>query len=149
MNKGWAGHWRGENATAETVICDLSYSTRRSLTSMCALGYTISGSETNTFWAADLLHRLFHMPPIGQNWVEHFADGYGEVLELAAGNESTSTRDSETLQYFALEAYAYDIAAPGVGCAGEYEESQEETEDGGDDLPAVSSVLVFLFGGVG
>ncbi|KAE8422955.1 putative peptidase domain-containing protein [Aspergillus pseudocaelatus] len=134
-NEGWAGHWRGENATAETVICDLSYSSRRSLTSMCALGYTVSGSETNTFWAADLLHRLFHMPPIGQNWVEHFADGYGEVIELAAGNKSTSTRDSETLQYFALEAYAYDIAAPGVGCVGEYDESQEEAEDGAGDLP--------------
>ncbi|KAB8265729.1 putative peptidase domain-containing protein [Aspergillus pseudonomiae] len=134
-NEGWAGHWRGENGTAETVICDLSYSTRRSLTSMCSLGYTISGSETNTFWAADLLHRLFHMPPIGQSWVEHFADGYGEVLELAAGNKSTSTRDSETLQYFALEAYAYDIAAPGVGCVGEYEENEEAADDAADDLP--------------
>lgn len=116
---------------------------------MCALGYTVSGSETNTFWAADLLHRLFHMPPIGQNWVEHFADGYGEVIELAAGNKSTSTRDSETLQYFALEAYAYDIAAPGVGCVGEYDESQEEAEEGADDLPEVSFGLVFVFGGVG
>ncbi|KAB8239527.1 putative peptidase domain-containing protein [Aspergillus alliaceus] len=139
-NDGWAGHWRGANATNETVICDLSYSARRSLTSMCALGYTVSGSKTNTFWASDLLHRLFHMPPIGQNWVEHFADGYEEVVELAAGNKSTSTRDSNTLQYFALEAYAFDVAAPGVGCAGEVEVSHEGAERGdshtADDLPA-------------
>ncbi|KAF7590087.1 hypothetical protein BBP40_003289 [Aspergillus hancockii] len=133
-NEGWAGHWRGSNATDETVICDLSYSSRRSLTTMCSLGYTVSGSETNTFWASDLLHRLFHMPPIGQNWVDHFADGYDEVIALAAGNKSTSTRDSETLQYFALEAYAFDVAAPGAGCAGHHEESGGAGGDT-DDLP--------------
>ncbi|KAE8150914.1 putative peptidase domain-containing protein [Aspergillus avenaceus] len=132
---GWAGHWRGTNATDETVICDLSYTSRRSLTTMCALGYTVSGSETNTFWASDLLHRLFHMPAIGQNWVEHFADGYLEAVELAAGNRSVSTRDSEALQYFALEAYAFDIAVPGVGCLGDVEGLGEEQEDDGDDLP--------------
>ena len=108
---------------------------------MCSLGYTISNSETNTFWAADLMHRLFHMPPIGQNWVDHFADGYDEVVELAAGNKSVSTRDSETLQYFALEAYAFDIVVPGVGCPGEHEHEHEDKADG-DDLPEVSEIIV-------
>jgi len=71
------------------------------------------------------------MPPIGQNWVDHFADGYDEVIELAASNKSVSTRDSETLQYFALEAYAFDIVVPGVGCPGEHdhEHDHEHTED--------------------
>ena len=112
---------------------------------MCSLGYTISNSETNIFWAADLMHRLFHMPPIGQNWVDHFADGYDEVVELAAGNKSVSTRDSETLQYFALEAYAFDIVVPGVGCPGEHEhEHEHEHEDkaDGEDLPEVSEIIV-------
>ena len=142
---GWAGHWRDTAAPNETVICDLSYSTRRSLTTMCSLGYTISNSETNTFWAADLMHRLFHMPPIGQNWVDHFADGYDEVVELAAGNKSVSTRDSETLQYFALEAYAFDIVVPGVGCPGEHEhkhEHEHEDKADGGDLPEVSEIVV-------
>ncbi|KAL4971022.1 major allergen Asp F2 [Aspergillus stella-maris] len=125
----WAGHWRGENATDETVICPLSYTTRRSLTTICSQGYTISGSETNTFWAGDLLHRLYHMPAIGQGFVEHYADGYEGVLEFAEGNRTEATHDSETLQYFALEVYAYDVAVPGVGCVG----GDEEEESGSGD----------------
>ncbi|KAJ5774155.1 hypothetical protein N7457_009051 [Penicillium paradoxum] len=127
--EGYAGHWRGENATDETVICDLSYETRRPLSTMCGLGYTVSKSETNTFWATDLLHRLYHIPVIGQNWVEHFADGYEEVVDLAKKNATLSTHDSETLQYFALEAYAYDIAVPGVGCAGVQHQHDETHAD--------------------
>lgn len=122
---GWAGHWRGENGTDETVICDPSYETRRSLSTMCGLGYTVSESETNTFWAADLLHRLYHVPAIGQNWIDHFADGYEEVIDQAKENATLSTRDSETLQYFALEVYAYDISVPGVGCPGDQHEHDE------------------------
>ncbi|OAL24465.1 hypothetical protein AYO20_10623 [Fonsecaea nubica] len=114
----YAGHWRGENGTDETVICDLSYQTRRWLSSMCALGYTVADSPTNTFWASDLLHRLYHVPVIGWGHIEHFADDYEEVVELAAGDTPESTHDSDTLQYFALEVYAFDIAVPGVGCLG-------------------------------
>ncbi|KAJ6187378.1 hypothetical protein N7519_002286 [Penicillium mononematosum] len=130
--EGYAGHWRGENGTDETVICDLSYETRRSLSTMCGLGYTVSESETNTFWAADLLHRLYHVSAIGQGWIDHFADGYEEVVDQAKNNATLSTRDSETLQYFALEAYAYDIAVPGVGCPGvqhEHDETEATTSE--------------------
>lgn len=116
---GWAGHWRGENATGETVICDLSYQTRRSLSSMCSLGYNVASSPLNIFWASDLMHRLYHMPAIGGAYIEHFADDHDEVLELAVSNSSESTHDSHALQYFALEVWAYDIAVPGVGCPGE------------------------------
>lgn len=97
---------------------------------MCGLGYTVSGSETNTFWATDLLHRLYHVPAVGQNWIDHFADGYEEVVDQAKENATLSTHDSETLQYFALEVYAYDIAVPGVGCPGvqhEHEDHADET----------------------
>ncbi|KAL3465022.1 putative peptidase family-domain-containing protein [Aspergillus heterothallicus] len=134
---GWAGHWRGENATDETVICELSYQVRRPLSTMCGLGYTVSESETNTFWASDLLHRLYHMPAIGQGLVEHYADGYEGVLELAQGNRTEAVHDSETLQYFALEVYAYDVVVPGVGCVGgEEESSEEQTADEAGDAPA-------------
>ncbi|KAL4886905.1 antigen 1 [Aspergillus karnatakaensis] len=129
---GWAGHWRGENATDETVICELSYFSRRSLTTMCSQGYTIAESETNTFWATDLIHRLYHMPAIGQAYVEHYADGYNGVLELAESNSTESVHDTETLQYFALEAYAYDVVVPGEGCVGEAPEEEESEEE---DIP--------------
>lgn len=96
---------------------------------MCALGYNVAEFETNTFWAADLMHRLYHMPAVGQAWVEHFASDYEEVIELSASNETLSTHDSDTLQYFALESYAYDIAVPGVGCPGpEHTHNHETTQ---------------------
>lgn len=136
----WAGHWRGENATSETVICELSYTTRRPLSTMCSQGYTVSGSETNTFWAGDLLHRLYHVPAIGQGLIEHYADGYSGVLELAEGNRTEAVHDSETLQYFALEVYAYDVAVPGVGCVGEEDEHDHEHDDDQEDIPEVSTV---------
>ena len=111
------------------MICDLSYETRRSLSTMCGMGYTVSESETNTFWASDLLHRLYHLPAIGQNWIEHYADGYDEVIDLALENATLSTHDSETLQYFALEAYAHDISVPGIGCPGEQHEHNHEDDE--------------------
>ncbi|KAI4287933.1 MAG: hypothetical protein L6R35_002805 [Caloplaca aegaea] len=114
----WGGHWRGENATDETVICPLSYATRRPLEQLCALGYTVAESESNTYFGSDLLHRLYHMPAFGENYVEHFAEDYAGALELAETNETYTTHDSDTLQYFALDVYAYDIVVPGIGCPG-------------------------------
>lgn len=78
------------------------------------------------------------MSPIGQNWVDHFAEGYDEVIKLAASNKNISTRDSETLQYFALEAYAFDIVVPGVGCPGKHELEHDENKADDGDLPEVS-----------
>ncbi|EXJ57858.1 uncharacterized protein A1O5_12416 [Cladophialophora psammophila CBS 110553] len=135
--EGYGGHWRGENGTDETVICDLSYETRRSLNQMCALGYNVAEWPTNTFWASDLMHRLYHMPAIGGGYIEHFAEDYDEAIELAKGNNTFSTRDSDTMQLFALEVYAYDIAVPGKGCPG-------QSSDNGDSAlaSATSSATV-------
>ena len=108
---------------------------------MCGLGYTVSESETNTFWAADLLHRLYHVPAIGQNWIDHFADGYEEVIDQAKKNATLATHDSETLQYFALEAYAYDISAPGIGCPGVQHdhESHDEATTTSESTPTATT----------
>ncbi|SPO06441.1 related to S.fumigata Asp FII [Cephalotrichum gorgonifer] len=118
----WAGHWRGENATAETVICDASFRKRRWLSSLCGGGYTVVQSPLNTYWAVDLLHRLLHVPNISEGVVEHFAEDYAGILELAKEGKGETLFDSDALQYFAVDVYAYDIAAPGVGCSGEIEE---------------------------
>lgn len=58
------------------------------------------------------------MPAISEYYVDHYTEDYQEVLDLATNNNSYSVRDSDTLQYFALEAYAHDIAVPGIGCPG-------------------------------
>ncbi|KAF6822331.1 Antigen 1 [Colletotrichum plurivorum] len=133
--EGWAGHWRGDNATQETVICPLSFAIRRPLSSVCGLGYNVANSKLNTFWATDLLHRAFHVPLVSLGQVEHYAEDYAEVLDLAKNNASLSVVDSDALQYFAIDVWAYDIAAPGVGCPGELEEEEESK----DDAPAATT----------
>lgn len=74
--------------------------------------------ETNIYFGSDLLHRLYHMPAFSDSHVDHFAEDYAEVLELAKTNETYATHDSDTLQYFALDVYAFDIVVPGIGCPG-------------------------------
>ncbi|KAG7193341.1 uncharacterized protein KQ657_000757 [Scheffersomyces spartinae] len=116
---GWAGHWRGENGTDETVICDLSFTTRRRLSQLCSQGWTVANSKDNIFWATDLLHRFWHTTVLGHGIVGHYADGYKDSLELASKNSSYAVINSVSLRLFALEVYAYDITVPGVGCSGD------------------------------
>ncbi|KAL2757383.1 hypothetical protein ACRALDRAFT_2039823 [Sodiomyces alcalophilus JCM 7366] len=117
--EGWAGHWRGDNATQETVICDLSYELRLPLSAVCSRGYTVAGSPLNTYWATDLLHRVFHVPLISDLRLEHYSEDYADALRLAVTDPELAIVDSDALQYFAIDAWAYDIAVPGVGCSGE------------------------------
>jgi hypothetical protein len=88
---------------------------------MCGLGYTVAKSPLNTFWATDLLHRAFHVPGISEGVVDHFTDDYAGALELAKTDPAKSAIDSDVLQYFAVDVYAFDMAAPGVGCTGDEE----------------------------
>ncbi|KAF2265026.1 zincin [Lojkania enalia] len=125
--EGWGGHWRGENASSETVICELSYHSRKPLEAMCGFGYDVANGPTNFYFASDLLHRLYHVPKVGgYGVVEHYASEYGECLELAKSNPGEAVRNSDSLQYFALEAYAYDIAIPGEGCPGKWTTTSSE-----------------------
>lgn len=124
---GWAGHWRGSNATLETVICPLSFEIRRPLSAVCGLGYTVAASKLNTYWATDLLHRVLHVPAVSEGVVEHYAEDYADALRLGKEEPELAWVDSDVLQYFAIDVWAYDIAAPGVGCTGEVEEEEEST----------------------
>lgn len=143
---GWAGHWRGENATGETVICDLSYESRRYLSQMCMLGYTVADSPTNVFWASDLMHRLYHLPAVSAGYIDHFGEDHAELLEYAEANSPNATRDSDGLQYFALEVYAYDIAVPGEGCAGGNSTNETPTSaEPASTTSAAPSVSAMLF----
>jgi len=87
---------------------------------MCGFGWDVANGATNFYWASDLLHRLLHIPKVGEGVVEHYAGEYDEVLELAKTHSHEAVRNSDTLQYFALEAYAFDVALPGEGCAGKW-----------------------------
>jgi hypothetical protein len=93
---------------------------------MCGLGYNVANGATNFYFASDLLHRLFHIPKVGEGTVEHYAGEYDECLELAETNPEEAVRNSDTLQYFALEVYAFDIGIPGEGCAGKFTATSSE-----------------------
>lgn len=58
------------------------------------------------------------MPSNGEGVVEHYADSYDECLELALTSPTEAVRNTHSLQYFALDVYAYDIALPNDGCTG-------------------------------
>lgn len=101
-------------------------------------GYDVANGATNFYWASDLLHRLLHVPKVGEGIVEHYggADEYPGVLSLAKSNPAEAVRNSDTLQYFALEVYAHDISVPGVGCPGHY---RETSSDAGHAAPSSSA----------
>lgn len=89
----------------------------------------MASSPLNTFWATDLMHRVLHVPAISEEVVDHFADDYVGLLELAKEEPEKAVIDSDALQYFAIDAYAFDIAAPGEGCSGEVEEAESEDQE--------------------
>lgn len=138
-NEGWAGHWRGENGTDETVICDLSYTTRLYLSQMCSQGYTVAGSKNTLFWASDLFHRIWHTGVAGQDVLGHYADSYEDCLTLAEEHPEQAVRNSNTLRFFSLEVYAYDVAVPGVGCAGSKPESSSSASSTASTSAPLSS----------
>lgn len=82
------------------------------------MGYNVREGEATTYWASDLVHRLYHLPAFGQGYVDHYAEGWDGIIEQAAENSPNSTHDSDGLQYFALESYAHDLIYPGMGCPG-------------------------------
>lgn len=103
-------------------------------------GYDVANGPTNFYWASDLVHRLLHIPKVGEGIVEHYgdADEYPGVLELATSDPELAVRNSDTLQYFALDVYAHDVAVPGVGCPGTYTST---TDDDSHASPTTMSVL--------
>ncbi|TYJ58346.1 hypothetical protein B9479_000892 [Cryptococcus floricola] len=113
---GWRGHWRGDNATSETVICDLSYTDRLFNENFCMFG-----------------HRFFHIPAVTNGKVDHYAEDYTGILELAEHNSTYATVDSNALQYFAARkslllfiethVYALEVAKGGDACIGKVAES--------------------------
>lgn len=122
----------------ETVICELSYTTRKPIEALCGFGYDIANGKLNTQFGIDLIHRLFHVPTVGEGVAEHYADSYAECLKLAVDNPAEAVRNTHSLQYFALDVYAYDIALPGDGCTGKLKEAQTSSA-GGAAAPATTA----------
>lgn len=58
------------------------------------------------------------------------------LLTKIRENVTLSTSNSASIYYFAVEAYAFDIAVPGEGCVGQ---PKEEEHDHDDDATSTSS----------
>jgi hypothetical protein len=111
------------------------------LENVCLNGYTVADSPLNTYWGVDIMHRIFHVSQISEEGVGHYAEDYGEVLELAETNSTWSVVDSDALQYFAIDVYAYDIAAPGVGCTGEIPEHDDALVEASAPAPTTVNTV--------
>ncbi|WWC90932.1 uncharacterized protein L201_005870 [Kwoniella dendrophila CBS 6074] len=123
---GWRGHWRGDNATSETVICDASYTDRYFNEYFCMNGYTVAGSPLGTHWSIDLIHRMFHVPTNTNGLVGHYSEDYASALELAEHNSTYSPIDSDALQAFAAHVYAVEVAKGGDACVGQPSEKHDD-----------------------
>ncbi|KAF8896833.1 putative peptidase family-domain-containing protein [Mucidula mucida] len=122
---GWFGHWRGEIATLETVICPLSFQERLPLEKFCAMGYNVAEYSPSYYFATDLIHRLYHVPTIGNEMVTHHADTYSECLQLAVDSPTNAPFNTHTLQYFASDVYGRVVGNPGDGCSGKAPETEK------------------------
>ncbi|OCF30862.1 hypothetical protein I316_07495 [Kwoniella heveanensis BCC8398] len=136
---GWRGHWRGDNATSETVICDLSYTDRFYNEAFCMFGYTVAGSPLGTHWSIDLIHRMFHVPTITNGLVGHYSEDYASALELAEHNATYSSIDSDALQAFAAHVYAVEVAKGGDACIGEAAEAHSDSHGAATSSAAASA----------
>ncbi len=74
-----------------------------------------------------MLHRYFHVPAFSEGIIDHYVDEYTPILELAKTDPDVAVRNSDSLQYFAMDVYAYDIALPGQGCTGEAPPAEESS----------------------
>jgi hypothetical protein len=99
-------------------------------------------SETLQYFALEAYAYDISVPGVGCPGVQHEHDVCDSSIQISFQSPKVQIRerltagtsavvegasvDSETLQYFALEAYAYDISVPGVGCPG----VQHEHDDG-------------------
>ena len=106
---------------------------------MCMHGWTVTGSPYTQYWASDLHHRLFHTIKVGEGLVDHYADDYGPSLQLAMDAPEEAVRNSHSLALFALDVYAFDVAAPNEGCTGEYVPDEEDDE--ADEATSTSSSM--------
>lgn len=80
------------------------------------LVYNVASYKTNVFSASDLVHRFFYVPKVSKLVIDHFTNSFKKCLKFVKTNSTFVVRNTK---FFALEAYAYDVAVPELGCPGE------------------------------
>ena len=62
-------------------------------------------------------HRFSHLPVIAGGSISHYAETLDESFELAKNNATKAPFNMESIQYFAMDAWAKTFANPGKGCS--------------------------------
>ncbi|GAA5832459.1 hypothetical protein JCM11251_006461 [Rhodosporidiobolus azoricus] len=112
------GYFRSETKD-ETVVCRTYYLAQPRLEDKCAFDQTLVKNGSELTQGAWFMHRLLHTLTASGGRMSDVVDTVEEALELAQGvNRTQAAYSIHTVQYYALDVYAYDILLPGQGCRG-------------------------------
>ncbi|KAI5478172.1 hypothetical protein MNV49_005339 [Pseudohyphozyma bogoriensis] len=104
----------------QTVVCPTYFNKKPELQNMCNQGQTLVKNGSELTQGAWFVHRLLHTPTASGGRLSDVVDTVAEALELAAGvNQTQALYSIHSVQYYALDTYAFDILLPGVGCRGD------------------------------
>lgn len=110
-------HRSDENATGETVLCDLFFTSKKPLEDMCVIGSLIEVGPKK-FAGVDLFHRFLHIESINKGFVGEYTEEFEDVIEYSKSNSSYAVINTDSLLYYITEAYSVELT--GDGCLGEY-----------------------------
>ncbi|GAA5917580.1 hypothetical protein JCM6882_001986 [Rhodosporidiobolus microsporus] len=112
------GYFRSD-AKDETVVCSTYYLAKPRLEDMCAFDQTLVKNGSELTQGAWFMHRLLHNPTASGGRLSDVVDTVEEALELAQGvNKTQAAYSIHSVQYYALDVYAYDVLLPAEGCRG-------------------------------
>ncbi|CAI4064296.1 hypothetical protein SUVZ_08G0050 [Saccharomyces uvarum] len=112
----YAGYHR-ESASAETVICDYFYSSRKPLSTICFEGTIVDVGPTH-YAGIDMLHRYLHLPTMNMDeYIGEYAETLEEVIDYAQNNATFAVKNVDNYLYYVADVYSTSVI-PG-GCLGE------------------------------
>lgn len=105
------------NATQETVLCDLFFTSKKPLEQMCVLG-NITDVHPKTFAGIDLFHRFIHLESQNKGFFGEYVEEMDELIDYAENNSTYAVLNTDSLLYYVAEAYSLELTEG--GCLGEY-----------------------------
>lgn len=112
----WPGYHRS-NATQETVLCDLFFTSKKPIEQMCVIG-NITTVKPKAFAGIDLFHRFLHIESINKGFAGEYVEDFDEVIDYAENNSTYAVLNTDNLLYYVAEAYSRELVTG--GCLGTY-----------------------------
>lgn len=112
----WPGYHR-VNASQETVLCELFFTSKKPLEDMCAIG-NITTVGAKKIAGIDLFHRFLHIESINKGFIAEYAETMDEIVDYAENNSTYAVLNTDSILYYLAETYALGLQEG--GCLGEY-----------------------------